>query len=304
MFIKLSKNNLLFQFGLLILVSLILWGKAFVSEGFFNGTSWGGWAVSLLMVAGACYVVQRQQVSRNPGIQGIIFLCLMVPHLGTAYTPQIWVYPLFLLSFYYTFNMYGKENPYPDVFNAAFFWSAATVFFPDLFFTLPCLLIVLLVYAVGNWHMWLTSITGMGTPYLILAAIDFLSGQNILAQNMAQIQVFGHAISHLSEISILPGVLLLFCVILSTLSLISSRQFMQDLEMIERRKSSAMAIMFFYLVLFVLLSAGKLPPAHRFPLFFPTAFFCTKCIIYTRQSVLKETLFILIIALSVWAVWL
>ena len=302
MFVKLSKNNLPFQFALLILFSLILWGKAFVSGGFFQGACWSAWAVNLLLAAGVCFIVQKQQVSRNPGTQGLIFLCLTIPHLGTEYTPQLWVYPLFLLSFHYTFNMYGKDKPYPDVFNAAFFWSAATVFFPDLFFTLPCLLIVMLAYAVGNWHLWLSSITGMGTPYLLLTAFDFLTGQNLLAQNMAQIQVFG--MPEVAQIPVFPSLLLLVCVVLSMFSLISSRHFLQDLEMTERRKSSAMTTLFLYLLLFILLSAGKLPPEHRFPLFFPAAFFCTKFIVYMRQPVLKEVLFFLILALSVLGVWM
>lgn len=302
MFIKISKNNLPFQFALLILFSLILWGKTFTSGGFFQGSCWLGWGMGLLMAAGTCFMVQKQQVSRNPGIQGLIFLCLMVPHLGTEYTPQMWVYPLFLLSFYYIFNMYGKDRPYPDVFNAAFFWSAATVFFPDLFLTLPCLLIVMLAYAGGNWHLWMSSITGMGIPYLLLATFDFLTGQNLLGQNMEQIQVLG--ISGLSGIPVIPSILLVFCVILSILSLISSRHFLQDLEMTERRKSSAMTIMFLYLLLFVSLSAGNLDPAHRFPLFFPAAFFCTKFIVYLRQAVLKEVLFILILSLSVLGTWI
>ncbi|MCM1531006.1 MAG: hypothetical protein NC048_05855 [Bacteroides sp.] len=302
MFVKISKNNLTFQFALLVLFSLVLWGKAFVTGGFSQGACWAGWAVCLLMAAGTCFMVQKQQVSRNPGMQGLIFLCLTAPHLGTEYTPQIWVYPLFLLSFYYTFNMYGKDKPYPDAFNAAFFWSAATVFFPDLFFTLPCLLIVMLAYAAGNWHLWMSSISGIGTPYLLLAAFDFLSGQHILAENMAQIQVFG--LPDFSSLPIVPGILLLFCVVLSFFSIISSRSFLQDLEMTERRKSSAMSIIIFYLLAFLLLSIGHVPVAHRFPLFFPAAFFCTKFIVYMRQSVLKEVLFVLILALSVLGVYL
>lgn len=302
MFVRLSKNNLPLQFVLLILFSLILWGKSFVTGGFSRGSCWLWWAVCLLMAVGVAFMVRRQQVSRNPGMQGLLFLCIAVPLTGTEYLPQTWVYPLFLLSFYYIFNMYGKDKPYPDIFNAAFFWSAATIFLPDLFFTMPCLLLVLLAYAAGDKHSWLSSLFGMGVPYLFLAAYDFLSGNSLLQDNMTRIMVFG--LPDFSSMAPIPGILLLGCVTMALLSLFSLHKFLQDIEMTERRKSSAMTTIFIYLLVFFLFSAGRVPASHWFPLFFPVAFFCTKFIVYTHQAVLKEVIFILLLALSVSGVYI
>lgn len=302
MLVKLSKNNLPFQFALLVLFSLVLWGKRFVQGGFSQGLCWLDWAICLLMAGGVCFIVTKQHISRSPGIQGLLFLCLTATHLDTDFLPEIWVYPLFLLSFYYIFNMYGKDKPYPDVFNATFFWSTATLFFPDLFFTLPFFFIIMLAYAAGNWHLWISSIIGMGTPYLLLAAYDFLFHTHILQENMAQTNVFS-----LPDTSILPlyaSILLAVCIVLSIFALFSIRSFLQDLEMTERRKSSAMTITLIYLLVFFLASLGSISPAHRFPMFFPVAFFCTKSIVYMHNGIIKEVLFILILALSVVGTWL
>lgn len=302
MFVRISKNNLPLQFALLVLFSLFLWGKRFVQGGIGQASCWMGWGVCLLMAVGVCLIVQKQQISRNPGIQGLLFLALTVPHLGTEYSPQIWVYPLFLLSFHYTFNMYGKDKPYPDAFNAAFLWSTATIFFPDLFFTLPYFFIIMLAYAAGNRHLWLSSIIGMGVPYLLLTAYDFLFQSHILQENMTRINIFG--LPEFADISLYASLLLIICVLLSVLALFSLRSYLQDLEMSERRKSSAMTIVLLYMTVFILASLGNLPPAHRFPIFFPAAFFGTKFIVYMRQPIVKEILFILILALSVTGVWM
>lgn len=302
MLVKLSKNNLPFQFALLVLFSLVLWGKRFVTGGFAQGLCWLDWAICLLMAGGVCFIVTKQQISRSPGIQGVLFLCLTVTHLGTEYSPQIWVYPLFLLSFYYIFNLYGKDKPYPDVFNATFFWSAATIFFPDLFFTLPFFFIIMLAYAAGNWHLWISSIIGMGTPYLLLSAYDFLFHKQTLQDNMSQINVF--SLPELTNLPLYAGILLLLCVILSIFALFSIRSFLQDLEITERHKSSAMTITLIYLLIFFLASLNGISPAHRFPIFFPIAFFCTKSLVYMHHNIIKEVLFILILALSVVGVYL
>lgn len=302
MFVRLSKNNLPLQFALLVLFSLILWGKRFVQGGIGQASCWIGWGVCLLMAIGVCLIVQKQQVSRNPGIQGLIFLALTVPHLGTEYTPQILAYPLFLLSFYYTFNMYGKDKPYPDAFNAAFLWSAATVFLPELFFTLPYFFIIMLAYAAGNRHLWISSLFGMGAPYLLLSAYDFLFQSHILQENITKFNVFG--LPEPAGVPLFAGLLLLICVIFSILALFSLRSYLQDLEMSERRKSSAMTVILIYMGIFILASLGHLPPEQCFPIFFPVAFFCTKFIVYMRQPILKEILFILILALSVTGTWM
>lgn len=302
MFIRLSKNNLTLQLVLLIIFSLVLWGKSFVSAGFANGSAWLWWAMALLMSVGVSFMMQKQQISRYPGLQGLLFLCLTVSLTGTEYVSQYWVCLLFLLSFHHILAMYGKDKPYPDIFNAAFFWSAATIFFPDLFFTLPCLLIILLTYAPNDKHAWLSTIVGMGVPYLFLAAFDFLLKQDMLQQNMAQIFVFG--LPEVSSLPLLPCVFLLACVVMALLSLFSIQQSAHDTEMTERRRSAAMTTMLIYLLVFHLFSIGHLPTSHLFPFFFPVAFFCAKFVVYLRQDILKEVLFILILAFSVASVYI
>lgn len=300
MLIKLSKNNPLFQYALVIGISLALWGKSFIETGFSQSGCWMAWSISLSCAIGFCLILTRHRISRNPGLHAVILLCLSASTLQAAYFPKMWVYLLFLLSFHYLLDIYSKDRPYPALFNAIFFWSTATLVFPELLFTLPCFWIILLTYAVGNWHIWAASLLAMGTPYLLTGAYDIIAHETLLQQTFSHLTSFGfpdYATEHLPAL-----LLLLFCIFLSLLSVFSMQKHLQGMEIIERRKVISFIVMFLYLSIFMIAGGGN-KPEHLFPLFLPVSFLCTNTIVYMRSGILKETIFAIIVLAGIGITW-
>ncbi len=300
MLIRTAKSHPVFQFILLFAVSLALAGKDLITKGLFHGPTWAGWLLHLSWALAVGFMASRHRLSRNPGLIALIFFCLDVVHSGMAYRTILWSYPLFILSIHYCMSIYGQEKPYPAIFNASFFWSALTVFCPELLFSLPCFFIILLSYSATSWREWASTLLGMGAPYLLLAAYDFLFNTGILAQNWEQ--AFNLDLPAFHKELILPGILLLCCMVTTLLSIFSLRQSLQDVDMSERHKSSALTALFIYLSIFCL--GTNLDPALCFPLFIPLAFFCTKFLVNTKNEKVKDWIFLGILLTSLLGMYL
>ena len=245
MLIRIAKRNLVFQYLLVFAVSLLLFGKTFLTKDFLHNAIWLAWLLHTAWALSIGWVAAKHRLSRNPGLIALIFLCLNTAHTGTGYSNLLWIYPLFILSFYYGLSIYGHDKPYPAIFNSAVFWSAATVFCPELLF--------------------------FGFPGF---SMDIL----------------------------LPGILGLGCTVLSFLSMLSLRRNKQDLNMAERHRASALTALFFYFCVFTAIT--KIHPNSVFPLFVPSAFFCSKFLLNMKSETGKDLILLGIVALSLLACYL
>ena len=88
-------------------------------------------------------------------------------------------------------SIYGKEKPYPAIFNSAFFWSASTVFCPELLFSLPCFFIILLSYSATSWRELGSALLGIGVPYWLAGTYDFLWQDDLLVRIWDKALIFG-----------------------------------------------------------------------------------------------------------------
>lgn len=300
MLIRIAKRNLVFQYLLVFAVSLLLFGKTFLTKDFLHNAIWLAWLLHTAWALSIGWVAAKHRLSRNPGLIALIFLCLNTAHTGTGYSNLLWIYPLFILSFYYGLSIYGHDKPYPAIFNSAVFWSAATVFCPELLFTLPCFFIILLSYSATSGREWGSAILGMGTPYILVSIYDFLWGENLLGQIWQQAMIFGFP--GFSMDILLPGILGSGCTVLSFLSMLSLRRNKQDLNMAERHRASALTALFFYFCVFTAIT--KIHPNSVFPLFIPSAFFCSKFLLNMKSETGKDLILLGIVALSLLACYL
>ena len=297
MLIRIAKSNLVFQYLLVFVVSLLLAGKAFASKGFLDGNTWLAWFLHLAWALAIGWIAAKHRLTRNPGLLALIFLCLDVAHAGMDYSSRIWVYPLFIISFHYGLSIYGKEKPYPAIFNSAFFWSASTVFCPELLFSLPCFFIILLSYSATSWRELGSALLGIGVPYWLAGTYDFLWQDDLLARIWDKALIFGFP--GFSADILLPGLLGLFCSVISFLAMLSLKKNLQDLDMAERHRASALTALFLYFCVFTV--ATRIHPDTIFPLFIPSAFFCTKFLINLKRESAKDLILLAIIVLSLLA---
>lgn len=293
MILKSSQNNLFFQYTLLFLLSVLLWGKTFHMEGIGHWQAWISWVLCLGTAAGFGQVAQKHQLSRNPGLMAVVFLCLCSLHGGQELNLSVWLYPVALLTMHYSLGIYGKSYSYPTIFNTGFLWGTLCILLPDLSLSIPCIFGILIAYSLNKWREWVCALLGIGSAYLLLLAYCFLF-RTEPGWEWSQILPFG-------TIPWNTGLLLTYgttgiCIFFAFFSILSFRRYMQDLEVSERHKSFSLAVMFFYFLVFF--SLTDIPLRSRFFLFFPVAFFCTKFLAKGKNTPLRETAFLLIILLS------
>lgn len=294
MLLKATQNNPLSQYLLLLALSVAFWSPdLFASEG--KGTAWASWAWMLATSAGASWIAARHQLSRNPGIVGIVFLCLANVHALHVFSIDTWLYPAGLLITHCGLEICGKPNAYPAIFNTAFLWGLVTFLLPELFFTLPCIFCILIAYSRNRWREWACVLIGAGSAYLLLFAAHFLSQGRIPWVDNQEALSFG--ILPWQKGQTIPLVLTALCLAFSMVSILSFRRYHQDLEISERHKSSALAVMLFYFTIFFTISGT--PLSERFFLLFPVAFFCTKFLEKRKNRFFREACFLAILLIGI-----
>ena len=101
---------------------------------------------------------------------------------------------------------------------------------------------------------------------------------------------------------LLPLALLVLMSLLSLGTVLSFRQYTQTLEISERRKSSALVVMFLYFLIFFSVTEVAMPA--RFFLFFPLAFLSCRFLCHGKINFWREAAFLLIMGMSVLQVYL
>ncbi len=295
MLLKSSQNNPLLQYIILLVLSLALWAGEFRSEGLGEWRVWLSWAVALTSAVAFGKVLVGHGLSRNDGLLAVLFLCVASVHGARAFSLSLCLYPLAVLTLHYILSVYGKDKSYPATFNMAFLWGLITILQPDLFFTLPCIFLILIAYSMNKWREWVCAASGVVFVYLLLFIFHFLLYGTLLWPVWNDWFCFGFPVWNSSLW--LPVALLALMSLFSLGTVLSFRQYTQTLEISERRKSSALVVMFFYFFFFFAVTKVGLPA--RFFLFFPLAFLTCRFLCHGKINFWREAAFLLILGMSV-----
>lgn len=295
MLLKSSQNNPLLQYVILLLLSLALWGGEFHAEGAGEWRVWLSWAVALTSAVAFGKVMKRHGLSRNDGLLAVLFLCVASMHGAWAFSLALCLYPLAVLTLHYILSVYGKDKSYPATFNMAFLWGLITILQPDLFFTLPCIFMILIAYSMNQWREWVCAAAGVVFVYLLLFIFHYLFEGTV--RWPAWNAWFHFGFPAWNDSMWLQVVLLALMSLLSLGTVFSFRQYTQTLEILERRKSSALVVMFFYFLIFF--SVTKVEFSARFFLFFPLAFLSCRFLCHGKINFWREAAFLLIMGLSI-----
>lgn len=294
MLLKLAKNNPTFQFILLLIVALLFGLKMGYSNGFNQSDTWIWLGFNLITAIASGWIITRRKLSRNSGIIAIVSLCMLASIVPIQIDKLPWGIFFFLLAQYNILNIYATDKPYPAIFNAGVFWSATTLVHPELTFTLPCLWIIMIAYSLNQWREWAGCILGIAVPYIIMAVLNYSQITDYTFQ-WNRMLVFGNPLTH--DMHIPSIILYILTGIISIFSIASINKYLQDLEINERKKSSALIVLCIYTIIFAL--STHLEPSNRFILSFPFAFFCTKFFVNSNKHVYNEIAFILILILGI-----
>lgn len=295
MLLKASQNNPLLQYVVLLSLSLALWGGEFRAEGLGEWRVWMSWSVALASAVAFGKVVRRHGLSRNDGLLATLFLCVASVHGAQAFSLSLCLYPLAVFTVHCILSVYGKDKSYPATFNMAFLWGLITILQPGLFLTLPCIFMILMAYSMNRWREWMCAAAGVVSVYLFLFAFHFLFDEAVSLPVWNDLFNFGFPVW--SWTLCLPLMVVALMTLFSLGTIFSFRQYTQDLEISERRKSSALVVLFFYSFLFFLVTKVELP--SRFFLFFPLSFLSCRFLCKGKINFWREAAFLLILGLSV-----
>lgn len=295
MLLKSSQNNPLLQYIILLSLSLVLWGGEFRIEGLGEWRVWLSWAVALASAVAFGKVMVKHGLSRNDGLLAVLFLCVASMHGARALSLSLCLYPLAVLTLHYILSVYGKDKSYPATFNMAFLWGLITILQPDLFFTLPCIFVILIAYSMNQWREWVCAAAGVVFVYLLLFIFRYLLEGTLLWP--AWNDWFNFGFPAWNGTMYLPLALLALMSLLSLGTVFSFRQYTQTLEISERRKSSALVVMFLYFLIFFAVSEAGL--SARFFLFFPLSFLTCRFLCNGKINFWREATFLLIMGLSI-----
>ncbi len=141
--------------------------------------------MALLSAMGVNRFTNRYKLLSKPTVlPGVIYILLISGFTEVQYIHPVWFFvPLFMLSIEKLFNAHGKSKPMAWCFDAAFWFSAGTLFFGKGMVLFIFLLIVMFIMRVFTTKTILASLFGLFLPYIFTFAYYLLFDKTALFFN-------------------------------------------------------------------------------------------------------------------------
>jgi hypothetical protein len=211
MLISFFKSSYLIQYGLLVVLAVLLWLGAFLNPVVidYSTNTYLNPAfelISSITVPGSILTILiafllnlfiafalNFSLIRNdltpansliPAMVYIVISSISIRIMGM--NPVLFSSLLLIISFHNLLGIYSEEDAFDKVFNAGFFIGLASAFyFPAIFFFL-FIWITFLVFRLMNWREWVISFLGLITPYMFIFTWFFLRDELLLLLNSYQ----------------------------------------------------------------------------------------------------------------------
>jgi len=199
MFIRFFKSSYFIQFAALIMLTGVLWIDVIVDPsalevegncddffgliGFFQSYPGVTLAISLIILLFQAVLLNQilenqRLMERNQLLTAATYI-LIVSSSPILKSPLTWLVSNFLLIVLLNIvlNIFGKKEPYREVFDAAFLIGIASLIHLPLIAFAFFLWVCLILYQIFTWREWLISIIGITIPYLFAGTYYFMTGQ-------------------------------------------------------------------------------------------------------------------------------
>jgi hypothetical protein len=115
-------------------------------------------------------------IPRNNFLPALLYIVLMsfIPELLTIH-PVLIANLFIILSIRTIFGLYNLTEPIPGIFNASFMIAMASLFYQPVLIFILLLWASLLIFRIIDMRSILITVTGILIPYLIIAALYFLT---------------------------------------------------------------------------------------------------------------------------------
>lgn len=200
MLIRFAKNNSAKQGLLLFLLSLCLWSKFLMETGFGEFRVYALWMLVLMESVFVSYILSKHKLSKNSLFVALVYMTARTvlgftagaPDADAFYLSAATVVPLLcLLAGYYFLKMYEAEFSLPALLNGTVLWATAVLLHPAFIYTIPCVFLILLVYAANRGRIWGVATLGLALPFMGVGIWDFLNGTTWLTEGFARVPALG-----------------------------------------------------------------------------------------------------------------
>jgi len=202
MLISFFKSSYLLQYGLLVVLAVLLWLGAFLHPvtQVFNVNGYLNPAfrlISSFLVSGSIVtiifafllnlfiafalnfsLIRNDLTPANSLIPALVYIVISSVSIRImGLNPVLFSTLLLIVAFHNLLGIYSEEDAFDKVFNSGFFIGLASAFyFPAIFFFL-FIWITFVVFRLQNWREWVIAFLGLVTPYMFIFTWFFLNDE-------------------------------------------------------------------------------------------------------------------------------
>ncbi len=198
MIIRFFKSKFFIQFAALFLLAAVLWIDVIIEPSTLQigGDSNGYFGLIGILQSYPIIVVvfsmllllfqsillnqvleNHRLMERNQLLTAAVYILIMSSSpiltnpIGILFTSLILIIQLNIVL-----NIYGKKEPYREVFDAGFIIGIASLLYFPIFFFIIFLWACLVLYQLFTWREWLISIIGISIPHLFAGTYFYWTG--------------------------------------------------------------------------------------------------------------------------------
>ncbi len=246
--------------------------------------------LALTLAMGWNNILSDKGVLKSNSVLPSIFILLFL--MPFEFTPVLAVSFLSLFLLHKILNIYKKDRPYMDVFDAGLLVSVCFLFYPPAIFLMPLLLFSIFLYGNIQWRNFVIPLVGFAAPIVILFALHlcFNTSEGIIEHYQKCLSISLPSIQ-------LPEYILPWCILLITLLVLSLKNMLLWLSTNSLRARKAFGVLFFYCVcvvmgLFVESAEGW---SHLLLFCLPFSVLLANYFLYLEKRWWSEGLFILML---------
>lgn len=195
MFIRFFKNNNPSNFVLLPLFALALWAGGFIFHPVFttaNSAALFGFlvkslssvpflstALSFILIITEAFILnyiasENEIITKRTFLPALLYIVIMSnsEQMLTLH-PSLIANLFLLLSLNRLITSFRKNSAFPNVFDAGFFLSIATLFYFPSILLFPVIFAGLIIFRSYNWREWLISVIGFAVPSFFVLTYYF-----------------------------------------------------------------------------------------------------------------------------------
>lgn len=299
----------------MFILSLCLWLGFFMETGFGEMRVYLTYLLVLFESVMVSLCLSKFKLSRNSLFVGVMYLLLRtvfgyclgldagveaasaaVPNSLFGVKAVTYVPLLLLWAIYYLLKMYEAEFSLPALLNGAVLWSLAALIVPSLVYTLPCIFLILLIYAANRGRVWGVALLSLSLPFAALGIWDFLNDTTLLKTWFSQVPSIRPQLPY--PITSLAFYFTLMVLIVAFLGRMYLKQNPIEGEILERKRSGALAAVFIYFLLFFVIVGGR-AVLSTMPLLFPTAYLIGDYFTRKKETLFQEGLFAVLLIIGI-----